>query len=87
MGTVTQGAVHLASHVGAIRLRLSPASAFEVRAVVDQMGKVHADLPLQIVEEGAGFLHGKLNGGGADIRLKTNIGEIHIGPSEGKGHE
>jgi hypothetical protein len=43
------------------------------------MGDVDTELPLEIVEDGFGFLRGKLNGGGADVKLVTHMGQIVIG--------
>jgi len=36
------------------------------------------DSPVEVLEESAGFLHGKLNGGGADVRAITHMGEIRV---------
>lgn len=79
-GPVKTGSVRLRSDVGSIRLRLAKNAACEVRAASDVAGEVTLDddTPLQVLEQGSGFLHAKLNDGGADIRAMTHTGEIHV---------
>ena len=78
LGAVQEGSVRLRSHVGNVTLYLPRSARCEVRAMSENVGEVHNDSPLEVVEQGAGFLHGTLNGGGADVRLVTHTGEIYI---------
>ena len=79
-GPVKTGSVRLRSDVGEITIRLPRDAACEVRAASDVAGEVNVDedTALQVLEQAAGFLHAKLNGGGADIRAMTHTGEISV---------
>jgi len=77
--SLTEGTVELqVQEAGGVELRVPPDAAFEVSAVVSEMGEVHTDLPLVISRQGPGYLQGTLNGGGAAVRIAVNMGEIHI---------
>jgi len=79
-GMIKAGSVRLRSDLGAITVSLPRDAAAEIRAACEGLGEVSfdSDAPLEVLEQGAGFLHGKLNGGGADVRAITNMGEIHV---------
>ena len=67
-----------ACYVSKIEFHLPAESACDFSAAT-KMGDVDTELPLEIVEDGFGFLRGKLNGGGADVKLVTHMGQIVIG--------
>ena len=75
---ITQGKIWLKSHTGIVKLTLPDQSACTIQAAARHMGEIDADLPLENVEQGMGYLKGTLNGGGADIRLSTHTGDIFI---------
>ena len=66
------------SKMGKIEFYLPAESACDFSAAT-KMGDVDTELPLDIVKDGFGFLRGKLNGGGADVKLVTDMGQIVIG--------
>jgi DUF4097 and DUF4098 domain-containing protein YvlB len=76
--TITGGMFKIRSKMGKIEFYLPAESACDVSAAT-KMGDVDTELPLEIDEDGFGFLRGKLNGGGADVKLVTNMGQIVIG--------
>ncbi len=75
---IHEGGVRISSDVGPIRVSLPASSAINLRAEVDDWGEVHTNLPLEIDEQGHGYLVGQLHGGGANIRLKANVTQIRV---------
>jgi hypothetical protein len=74
--------ITLVSSGGDIDLVLSKAAAADISAETGA-GRITTDLPLEITSTGDEHLRGKLNGGGAAIRLRTNGGSIRINSSGG----
>jgi DUF4097 and DUF4098 domain-containing protein YvlB len=61
--------------------RISVALPANVAASVDASttnGSIHTDLPIATTRTGKHTLHGTLNGGGADLKLRTTNGSIEI---------
>jgi hypothetical protein len=74
--------VRLRTNVGEIRMVIAPQSACDIQAATGQMGQIVSRLSMEVTEEAPGMVRGKLNGGGADVRAVTEIGNITIRPGE-----
>jgi len=60
---------------GGITVSVDPSA----RLSIDAEGEsVDTDLPLEIRGSSRGSLHGRLNGGGAPLRLETSGGSVRI---------
>jgi len=86
-GVVADGKIWLKSNTGLIRLLLSAQSACNLKAAVSHMGEIRTNLQLDGLDRGPGYLKGTLNGGGADVRLVTNTGEIRLLNAEAPDQE
>ncbi len=74
--------ISVRSDVGSIAANVSPRAHCEIRAITDQFGDVQNRATLEAIAEGGGQYHGRLNGGGADVRLATRIGAVMISDGE-----
>ena len=81
MGTVKDGRLNLRSLGGDVSLKLSPDSAFDVQ-IETLGGEVHTDLPLEVAEKRKHRLRhrlkGSLGGGGAQISLTSQGGDVSL---------
>ena len=88
LASLTEGTVKLqVQGPGGVELRVPPEAAFEISAVVSEMGEVHTDLPLVISRQAPGYLQATLNGGGAAVQIAVNMGEIQIRSREAASEE
>ncbi|MFW6140206.1 MAG: DUF4097 family beta strand repeat-containing protein [Acidobacteriota bacterium] len=72
------GRYYIKSHSGGIYLRIPGNSAFDLRAKTFS-GSIDSDFDITISGKiSKRELYGKVNGGGADIEVKTFSGDIHI---------
>ena len=78
LGAFMEGTVKLRAQAGTVELRVPPEAAFDLSAVVNEIGDVDTDLPLDIAQQGPGYLQGALNGGGAMVQIAVDTGNIHI---------
>lgn len=69
--------IELESSGGDIELALPRSAAADITADTSS-GRVTTDLPLEITRKDDDHLRGKLNGGGAPVRLRTSGGSIRI---------
>lgn len=76
--TLVAGRFNIRSHLGKINFFIPAASAVYINARC-RLGGVGTDLTMDEVVERQGHLKGSLNGGGADIRLHSHMGQIFIG--------
>jgi len=78
---LSEGTVQLwVESSGTVEFRVPTDAAFDLSAVVNEMGAVNAELPLDITQQGVGHLQGSLNGGGAQVQIAVGMGDIHIRP-------
>ena len=77
LGTIAEGRILLKTQTGRVRLSLSEQSAFDLKAS-KAIGEIETGYPLEVIEQGPGYLYGNRNGGGAKIRLATQVGHIEI---------
>jgi len=76
--TLLTGRFSIRSHVGRIEFFMPRASAAHVSARC-RLGGVDCSLPLDTTEREPGRIEGLLNGGGADIRLQSHMGQVYLG--------
>ena len=79
--TLAAGRLNIRSHVGSIDLSIPRESAADITAHC-RLGRVDTDLPMDIAERKLGYLQGTLNGGGADVRLRSHFGRILVREKE-----
>ena len=86
LGIITDGRILVKTQVGNVKLAVSEQAAFDFKAS-KTMGNIDVDMPLADVTEGNGYLMGSYNGGGAKIRVASQVGGIQLGVAELQGEE
>jgi DUF4097 and DUF4098 domain-containing protein YvlB len=72
--------VKLQTSAGNIDVSLSVTATVDIDASTS-VGEIFSGLPFETSDVDSEHLHGKLNGGGKSVKLKTSAGNITIKPS------